>query len=445
MGKPKFRVSKPYSGRRKNKNLRRIIEGSEKTSKVGPREESSYLSSTGKKFEAFGVTQEFISKHSCYEGSNLEDSKDCFLLSRSQACRVLLEGYVAQCQAVGYMKSDILEGCSQGLSVKLQITCENCHLYCSEQFTSGRLSNSNRVPFEVNTRAVLAFRNIGCGFSAMRDWFSNMNFPNCMSKDAYCSSHSKLGDASKATFEEILASSRKAIKTAYKDVGVIPDEQGILDVAVSFDGSWQKRGHSSHNGMASVIELMTGLPLDYEVLSNYCQKCKLAEGEKSEEYMSKHSKNCLKNFDGSANAMEVECALRMWKRSIEKNGMRYTTMLCDGDSKSFDAVTEAKVYGPDVEIEKEDCVSHISKWLGTALRNLASESKAQGLSVTGKGKLTHQKIMKIQNYYGRAIKDHHDDIPLLKQQIFAILMHLSSSDRFPKHQHCPPGERSWCF
>ena len=45
-----------------------------------------------------------------------------------------------------------------------------------------------------------------------------------------------------------------------------------------------KRWNWSHNGMASAIEFMTGLPLDYEALSNYCQKCKLAEeGEQSEE------------------------------------------------------------------------------------------------------------------------------------------------------------------
>ena len=59
--------------------------------------------------------------------------------------------------------------------------------------------------------------------------------------------------------------------------------------------------------------------------------------------------------------MEVECALRIWKRSVEKNGMRYTTMLCDGDSKSYDAICEAKVYGPDIVIEKEDCVNHVAK------------------------------------------------------------------------------------
>ena len=47
-----------------------------------------------------------------------------------------------------------------------------------------------------------------------------------------------------------------------------PDD--IIDIAVTFDGSWQKRGHSSHYGLGAVIELETGLVLDYEAYSSYC-------------------------------------------------------------------------------------------------------------------------------------------------------------------------------
>ena len=83
--------------------------------------------------------------------------------------------------------------------------------------------------------------------------------------------------------------------------------------------------------------------------------------------------------------------------------------------------------------------------MGTALMNIVSESKAQKDSITGKGKLTQVKIKKIQNYYGKAIKDYSDDIPLLKKRIMAIILHLSSTDNTPKHMHCPPGERLCCF
>ena len=93
-------------------------------------------------------------------------------------------------------------------------------------------------------------------------------------------------------------------------------------------------------------------------------------------------------------------------------------MLCDGDSKPFDAICEAKVFG-EVEVTKEDCANHISKRIGTALRRLSVEAKAQSSSVSGKGKLTNAKIWKIQSHYERAVKEH-DDVDLLKKIIFAI-------------------------
>ena len=169
------------------------------------------------------------------------------------------------------------------------------------------------------------------------------------------------------------------------------------------------------------------------------------EKEVTPEWREKHSKNCAKNFDGSSNAMEAECATVLWKRSVKNFGLKYTTMLRDGDSKSFDAIADAEIYGKDKTIIKEDCINHISKRMGTPFRKLVETTKAQGSSISGRGRLTHEKIIKIQNYYGRAIKDNTNDIQVMRQRIFAILFHLLSTNESPKHMHCPPGPKSWCF
>ena len=83
--------------------------------------------------------------------------------------------------------------------------------------------------------------------------------------------------------------------------------------------------------------------------------------------------------------------------------------------------------------------------MGIALRHSIAVSKVQKQSLSGKGTLTQDKIAKIQNYYGHAIKDYSSDITLLNRRIFAILFRFSSSDEHPKHIHCPTGEKSWCF
>ena len=206
-----------------------------------------------------------------------------------------------------------------------------------------------------------------------------MNMPYDISYNLYSKNHQKIAEASADTFKDIVVKSKGAITEAYKAVGVVPDEDGILNSGVSFDGSWQRRGHSSHNGMACVIDLLTGLPIDYEVLSNFCMKCQTTDKNSLpqadyDQWKRKHSPDCPKNFNGTANAMEVECALHTWKRSVENHKICYTSMLCDGDSKSFDAICNSKVYG-DVQVTKEDCVNHISKRMGTALRKMSAEAK----------------------------------------------------------------------
>lgn len=48
---------------------------------------------------------------------------------------------------------------------------------------------------------------------------------------------------------------------------------GMVDVDVTFDGSWMKKGHKSHIGVAFVVEVDLGLALDFVVMSNWCSMC----------------------------------------------------------------------------------------------------------------------------------------------------------------------------
>ncbi len=103
--------------------------------------------------------------------------------------------------------------------------------------------------------------------------------------------------------------------------------------------------------------------------------------------------------------MEKECAMQLRTRSVKDHELRYTTMFSDSDCKAFDSLVGAKVYGDSIQIFREDCINHVSKRMGTALRNLISASKGQRRAFTGKGKLTAVKPTKIPNYHGRAIND----------------------------------------
>lgn len=51
------------------------------------------------------------------------------------------------------------------------------------------------------------------------------------------------------------------------------DGDGIVKMEVTTDGSWHERGHKSNFGIGAVIEMESGLLLDYEVCSKLCRKC----------------------------------------------------------------------------------------------------------------------------------------------------------------------------
>ena len=58
--------------------------------------------------------------------------------------------------------------------------------------------------------------------------------------------------------------------------------------------------------------------------------------------------------------MEVEGARKLFSRFVEKYGLRYSTVISDGDSKTVGTLNSEKVYW-DVKIEKHECVGHIQK------------------------------------------------------------------------------------
>lgn len=72
--------------------------------------------------------------------------------------------------------------------------------------------------------------------------------------------------------------------------------------------------------------------------------------------------------------MEAEVATRIWKGSVELNKMRYVTFIGDGDFSAYLAVTELNPY-EDVKVEKEECIDHVGKRLGTRLRKLKEQTK----------------------------------------------------------------------
>ena len=122
--------------------------------------------------------------------------------------------------------------------------------------------------------------------------------------------------------------------------------------------------------------------MDNVVLSKYCHSCSIKKstlGENSEAFQTwfqQHKEQCVINYSGSSNGIEVEDACRLWKRSEERHGLQYTGFISDGDSNAYKVVTELNLYLE--EVVKEECLNHAHKCLGTALINLSKQKRLGG-------------------------------------------------------------------
>jgi hypothetical protein len=323
-----------------------------------------------------------------------------------------------------------------GLAFTLNLTCTN--LECLKQVSerSSKLSKvrlglenaENRV-YDVNIRFVYALRCIGIGQETGELFAGVMNLPK----------PSKFAKYNKILLPIAKMVCVEAMKEAVEET--VRQNDGNRDITCAFDGTWQRRGFSSLNGVVTAMSITTGQVLDVQVMSKYCQ-CKTR-------LENKHSNSCIANFSGTSGGMEVEGVKKMFERSKVNYDVRYKYYLGDGDCKGYDTVCALQPYGPDFKIEKKECVGHVQKRMGKRLRDFKKKNShkilADGKTIGGKGRLTGHAIDKIQIFYGIAIRRNASlGVRAMKTAIWAEFCHLGSTDEEPMHQLCPTGENSWC-
>jgi hypothetical protein len=128
------------------------------------------------------------------------------------------------------------------------------------------------------------------------------------------------------------------------------------------------------------------------------------------EWWTEHDSECLLTHETSSSSMEKEGINQIYERSIEKHNIRYRPYIGDGDSSSFHEVELGMPYGALYPVEKEECVNHITKRMGTNLRELLRMHKgkklADGKGLGGKGGgLTLTRVDSIQSFYGKSIRE----------------------------------------
>ena len=245
----------------------------------------------------------------------------------------------------------------KGCASHLRLRCDKCgRVYTF--FTSKKVKHF----FDVNRRLVYAMRSIGQGEASASRFCSLMNMPPPPKPSAYSACNDALSIAAKTVATDVM---RDAGKELHHD-----SDSEVVQCGVSCDGTWQRRGYSSLNGCVTTISMEMGKCLDVEILCKVCHTCQSIDKETDDEKKplrkADHAGKCKSNYSGSAPSMETEGVKRIFERSEVTHKLQYTEYFGDGDSKAFNEVQN--IYGNNVEVVKKECVGHVQKRVGTALR-----------------------------------------------------------------------------
>ncbi|XP_005096828.1 uncharacterized protein LOC101848197 isoform X2 [Aplysia californica] len=247
---------------------------------------------------------------------------------------------------------------------------------------------------EVNRSFANAGLAVGMGHSVLRRFCEAIGLL-CLSLKTHQAIQKEVHKSALQSLQSNLTRARDIVKQLYQKT------EDFFHVAVTYDGTWHKRGHTSLHGVAAVICAVSGLVLDVHVMSLHCQLCKVMEKrlkdrpDDLERWKTTHRPKCHKNHTESSGSMEVAAAAVMWGRS-EQYGLRYTTMISDGDSKTYNELTKNPPYDG-IAVTKGECVNHVSKRIGTQLRNVVADERKRGVTLGGRasGALTQEKIAKL--------------------------------------------------
>ena len=86
-----------------------------------------------------------------------------------------------------------------------------------------------------------------------------MNMPTPMSNRTYQKGATQVHGASVQAMKDSFQIAIQKVRTHCMKENPSVSDDSVIDIGVSYDGSWHRRGHSSHYGVGTIIELKQGL------------------------------------------------------------------------------------------------------------------------------------------------------------------------------------------
>lgn len=256
----------------------------------------------------------------------------------------------------------------RGLNSIFKFQCKKCGVIRKIQ-SCPKKDNS----LSCNEEAVLGISSIGSGFYHLKEFFTQLNVP-VMGSTTY----DKIQKQQQTNWWKLAKQS--ALDALYEEIELAKsigsvDSMGNALIAVICDGGWGKRSYgkafNSLSGCAVLIGVRTKKVVYFDVRNKYCHTCKIAQSKCTPP----NAHICNKNYTGPSSGMEADIILEGFKSS-EQHGARYFKLIADGDSSTYKALRDLRVYrNPDLFIEKCECVNHLYRNFRTRFNFLTKVTK----------------------------------------------------------------------
>ena len=181
---------------------------------------------------------------------------ECNFIINSELCSSLIT-MIGRCPAcIGSINIEHLISEKMGLAEFFSIYCNDCdwnQKFCPSKECSRDSSSSGRNSFDLNKRALIAFRENGHGYAAMTTFCWCMNMSPPIAQTTFDDLNSDLHNAYVQTAQESMTKAAKTVYNNLANINTNTNSNCSQNAKVSGDGAWQKRGYSSLNGVVTLI------------------------------------------------------------------------------------------------------------------------------------------------------------------------------------------------
>ena len=123
-------------------------------------------------------------------------------------------------------------------------------------------------------------------------------------------------DATTAVCATKLQEAVSELKTFLRTADPELEGASVLDVEVTCNGTWAKRGYTSLYGCVFVVSVDTGKVLDFEIMSKYCKSCEVWSKCDPESLEYKKNGKCIMKQSAQ---LTFRTHQRLWKLQVQSS------------------------------------------------------------------------------------------------------------------------------